>query len=106
LKGMVWANFVANKLLAFLATLLYGTTITDEATCYKVFRADVIKNIHLTCQRFEFCPEVTAKVLKKKYKLIEVPISYEGRTSLEGKKITWRDGLEAIWTILKWRFKR
>lgn len=106
LKGMVWANYLANKLLAFLATILYGTRITDEATCYKAFRADVIKNIHLTCQRFEFCPEVTAKVLKKKYRLIEVPISYEGRTTLEGKKITWRDGLEAIWTILKWRFKR
>jgi dolichol-phosphate mannosyltransferase len=106
LKGMQWANFVANKILAILATLLYGKRITDEATCYKVFRADVIKGIHLTCQRFEFCPEVTAKVLKRKYRLIEVPISYEGRTTLEGKKITWRDGLEAIWTIIKWRFRR
>jgi dolichol-phosphate mannosyltransferase len=106
LKGMVWANYIANKLLAFLATVLYGKRITDEATCYKAFRSDVIKNINLTCQRFEFCPEVTAKVLKKKHDLIEVPISYEGRTTLEGKKITWRDGLQAIWTIIKWRFKR
>ena len=106
LKGMGWSNFAANKILAFLATILYGRRITDEATCYKAFRADVIKNINLVCRRFEFCPEVTAKVLKKKYKLIEVPISYEGRTSLEGKKITWRDGFEAIWTIIKWRFRR
>ena len=106
LKGMQWSNYIANKLLAFLATILYGTRITDEATCYKVFRSDVIKNINLTCRRFEFCPEVTAKVLKKKFKLIEVPISYEGRTTLEGKKITWKDGVEAIWTIIKWRFKR
>ncbi|HEX9745115.1 MAG TPA: glycosyltransferase family 2 protein [bacterium] len=105
-EGMAFANYLANKILAWTATLLYGKYLTDEATCYKAFRKDVIGSIKLECQRFEFCPEVTSKVLKKKYKLIEVPISYTGRTTLEGKKITWWDGFEAIWTLLKYRFKR
>lgn len=105
-EGMVFANWLANRILAWTATILYGKYITDEATCYKAFRRDVIDSVNLSCQRFEFCPEVTSKVLRKKYRLIEVPISYIGRTTLEGKKITWWDGIEAIWTLLKYRFKR
>ena len=105
-EGMVFMNWLANRLLAIMATLLYGKHITDEATCYKAFRRDVIDSVELTCQRFEFCPEVTSKVLKKKYRLVEVPISYRGRTTLEGKKITWWDGIVAIWTLLKYRFRR
>jgi glycosyltransferase involved in cell wall biosynthesis len=105
-EGMAFANFVANKTLAILATILYGKHITDEATAYKAFRWDVIDSIDLTCHRFEFCPEVTSKILKKKYRLVEVPISYRGRTTLEGKKITWWDGIVAIWTLLKYRFRR
>jgi dolichol-phosphate mannosyltransferase len=104
-EGMKFMNLVANRMLAFFATLLYGKHLTDEATCYKVFRRDVLDSITLTCQRFEFCPEVTSKVLKKKYRLIEVPINYRGRTTLEGKKINWIDGVEAFWTLLKYRFK-
>jgi len=105
-EGMAFTNLVANRILALLATILYGKRITDEATAYKAFRRDVISSIELTCQRFEFCPEVTSKVLKRKFRLVEVPINYRGRTSLEGKKITWWDGIVAIWTLLKYRFRR
>jgi glycosyltransferase involved in cell wall biosynthesis len=105
-KGMVFVNWLANKILAWTATILYGKHITDEATAYKAFRRDVLDSIELTCHRFEFCPEVTSKVLRKRYRLVEVPVNYQGRTSLEGKKITWWDGIVAIWTLIKYRFKR
>jgi dolichol-phosphate mannosyltransferase len=104
-EGMSFAGLAANRILAFLATLLYGKHITDEATAYKAFRKDAIDSIELTCHRFEFCPEVTSKLLKKKYRLVEVPINYKGRTTLEGKKITWWDGMVAVWTLIKYRFK-
>src|SRR5258707_712132 len=78
--------------------------ISEEATCYKMFRADVLKSIRLTSNRFEFCPEVTAKVRKRGIRIHEVPISYYPRKVHEGKKIGWRDGLEAIWTLIKYRF--
>jgi hypothetical protein len=73
-------------------------------TCYKVFRADVIKGIPLHSRRFEFEPEITAKVLKRKHRIFEVPISYYGREYDEGKKISWRDGPKAAWTLIKYRF--
>lgn len=98
------ANYVANKLFAFLATVLYGVRVTDEATCYKAFRTDVIKSLELRCTRFEFCPEVTARLLKRGYRYAEVPIWYHARTHAQGKKITWKDGLECVWTLLKYRF--
>ena len=104
--GMALPNLVCNKLLAGLATLLYGTAISDEATAYKAFRRDAILGIKLKCQRFEFCPEVTAKVLRAGARLTEVPISYHGRTTAEGKKIGWKDGVEAIYTLVKYRFQR
>jgi len=92
------------KLLNLLTRLLYGTRITDEATCYKVFKTKVIRNIQLKCKRFEFCPEITAKLCKKGYRIHEVPISYMGRTFQEGKKINWQDGIQAIYTLIKYRF--
>jgi len=98
------ANYIANKVFAALATLLYRTKVTDEATCYKAFRTDIIKSIDLCANRFEFCPEVTARLLKRGYRYAEVPISYEARTHAQGKKITWVDGLECIWTLIKYRF--
>ncbi len=104
-EGMVFKNWLANRILALTATILYGRRITDEATAYKAFRRDVIDSVELTCHRFEFCPEVTSKVLKKRYRLVEVPIDYVGRTTLEGKKITWWDGVVAIWTLIKYRFR-
>jgi len=90
--------------ITFIANLLYNARITDEATCYKAFRADVIKGIKLRCTRFEFCPEVTAKVAKRGHKIMEVPITYSPRSFEEGKKIKMRDGIEAVWTLLKYRF--
>jgi dolichol-phosphate mannosyltransferase len=102
-KGMKLANWTANKILTFTANVLYGARLTDEATAYKAFRTDVIRSIRLKCLRFEFCPEVTAKLLRAGYKIHEVPISYNPRGVLEGKKIRWRDGVEAFWTLIRYR---
>jgi hypothetical protein len=96
-------NFIGIQILNFLVYVLYHAKITDEATCYKVFDRSVMNDINLKCRRFEFCPEFTAKVLKKGYKIYEIPISYAPRENLEGKKITWRDGLWAIYTLIKYR---
>ncbi len=90
--------------LNFTANLLYGTHLTDEATCYKVFRRELLQSLPLKCVRFEFCPEVTARVAKRGERILEVPISYQYRTRAQGKKIGWRDGLEALLTLLKYRF--
>lgn len=101
-KGFLF--FFGGNALTVAANLLFNAHITDEATCYKVFDATVLKGIKLDCKRFEFCPEVTAKVAKKGIKILEVPISYYPRSIEEGKKIRWKDGFEAIWTLLKYRF--
>jgi dolichol-phosphate mannosyltransferase len=101
---MRFANYYANKLFALMATILYGVRVSDEATCYKAFRTDVLKSLDLRCNRFEFCPEVTARLLKRRYRFIEVPIWYKARTHAQGKKITWRDGIECIWALIKYRF--
>lgn len=100
------ANYLANRILALAASILFGARITDEATCYKAFRADSIKSMHLTCKRFEFCPEVTAKFLRSGVKIHEVPIRYTARTVEHGKKIGAWDGVVALWTLLKFRFLR
>ena len=103
-RGMRFPHRLFNSVAALLANLLYRAGLTDEATCYKVFRADVIKAIPLKCERFEFCPEVTAKVRKRGFTIHEVPISYEARSIGAGKKIRWWDGVEALWALLKYRF--
>ena len=103
-RGMKWTNWLANKILTRTANLLFGAGITDEATAYKAFRADVLKSMRLECLRFEFCPEVTAKVRRLGHKIHEVPISYNARSILEGKKIRWQDGVQALWTLVKYRF--
>ena len=97
-------NYIANKTFALIASILYHTEITDEATCYKAFRSEVLQSLDLRCLRFEFCPEVTARLLKRGFRYAEVPIWYEARTYAQGKKITWKDGLECIWTLVKYRF--
>jgi glycosyltransferase involved in cell wall biosynthesis len=104
-EGMRWPNRLINRLLAWMANLLFGARITDEATCYKVFKTEVLKELPLRCTGFEFCPEITARVLKRGYRIVEVPISYRARTHEEGKKINWRDGVRAIWTLLRYRFR-
>ncbi len=98
-------NFIANRLLAGYTNLLYGTRITDESTGYKAFSTQLITGLDLRCEGFEFCPEVTAKVLRAGYHIHEVPVSYFPRTKKEGKKLRfWSDGLLAAWTLLKYRF--
>jgi glycosyltransferase involved in cell wall biosynthesis len=103
ITDMHFFNYIANKILALTASLLFFTWITDEGTCYKVFKADVLKSLDLKCTGFDFCPEVTAKVRKRGYKIVEVPISYRGRSTDEGKKIRWQDGLKAFLTLIKYR---
>ena len=102
------ANIVTQWLtkLGIPTRFVHGERITDEATCYKAFKSDVSLSMELSCERFEFCPEVTAKVLKGPYSFMEVPIFYEGRSVEEGKKIGWRDAVEAITTLVKYRFKK
>jgi len=97
-------HYLGNKLLTFITNVLYNAILSDMETCYKIFRADVIKSFQIKSNRFDFEPEITAKVLKRKYKLYEMPISYYGRDFAEGKKITWRDGFAAIWALVKYRF--
>lgn len=94
------------RLLSFLANLLYGLNITDEPTCYKMAKMDIMKRLDLKCERFEFCPEMTAKVARLGEKIIEIPISYNPRSIEEGKKIRWVDGIEAVWTLIRYRFWR
>jgi len=103
-KTMLFWHAVGNKLLTLVTNVLYDTILSDMETGYKVFAADVIKDIPLRAKRFELEPEVTAKVLKRGHRIYEVPISYTGREFDEGKKITWRDGFIALWTLFKYRF--
>lgn len=103
-KNMFFWHWVGNKFLSLVTDLLYNTTLTDMETCYKLIRTDIIKAIPLKSRRFEFEPEITAKLLKRRVRIFEVPISYAGREFEEGKKITWRDGFSALWTLFKYRF--
>lgn len=103
-KGMALPNKVVNVLLAMAVRVLYAHRVTDEATCYKAFRTDLLRKMNLQCQRFEFCPEVTAKAIRLGEKIVEVPISYVPRTKAAGKKIRWTDAPDAFWTLLKHRF--
>ncbi len=98
-------NFIANRILAIYTNLLYRCRITDESTGYKAFSTELITRLDLTCEGFEFCPEVTAKILRAGYRIYEVPVSYFPRTKKEGKKLRfWSDGFFAAWTLLKYRF--
>jgi len=103
-SGHIFA--IGGIFLTWLTNLLYGIKISDEPTCYKMIDAKLLKDLNLKCERFEFCPEVTAKVAKRGIRIHEVPINYYPRHKDEGKKINWKDGLEAIWTLVKYRFKK
>jgi glycosyltransferase involved in cell wall biosynthesis len=103
-KAMLFWHMLGNKFLTLLTNVLYNAILSDMETCYKAFRADVIRGIPLRAKRFEFEPEITAKVLKRRHRIFEVPISYYGREYEEGKKISWRDGPKAAWTLIKYRF--
>jgi glycosyltransferase involved in cell wall biosynthesis len=104
--GMRTANFVANRMLTVTANLLYGMSITDEATCFKLFETALLRELGLTCTGFEFCPEVTAKLGRRKIPIVEVPIAYTARAIEEGKKVRWTDGVEAMWVLMKHRLGR
>jgi len=95
---------LGNKFVTLITNILYNTNITDMETGYKVFRQEVLEKIHLKAKRFDFEPEFTAKILRVGYQIYEVPISYFGRKHIEGKKLTWRDGIIAMWTLIRYRF--
>src|SRR5690606_37090149 len=103
-KAMLFWHMVGNKALTLVTNLLYDTILSDMETCYKVFKTEVIKPISIRSRRFEVEPELTAKILKRGIRIYEVPISYNGREYEEGKKITWKDGFIALWTLVKYRF--
>ena len=97
-------HYLGNRLLTFITNVLYNTMLSDMETCYKVMRTDVLRSMELKSNGFGIEPEITAKVFKRRYRVYEVPISYDGRGYDEGKKITWRDGVVALWVLLKYRF--
>ena len=101
--AMFW-HMVANKLLTLMTNILYDTILSDMETGYKVFRKEVVEDMTIHAKRFEFEPEFTAKILKRKYRIFEVPITFNPRDYSEGKKIGLRDAFEAIWTLIKYRF--
>lgn len=104
-RAFNFLNMLGNKFLTLITNLLYNTILTDMETCYKMFKVEVFDNIHIHSNRFDFEPEITAKVLKRGYRVFEVPISYSGRDREEGKKLNpWRDGLPALWALIKFRF--
>jgi glycosyltransferase involved in cell wall biosynthesis len=103
-RNMLFLHWVGNRFLSLVTNVLYNTTLSDMETCYKLFDRALIDSIPLRAQRFEFEPEVTAKILRRGIRIYEVPISYTGREFDEGKKITWRDGFVALWTLVKYRF--
>lgn len=92
-----------NKFVTWITNVLYNTNITDMETGYKVFRRSVLGGITIHAKRFDFEPEFTAKILKSGHQIYEIPISYFGRKFSEGKKLTWRDGVVALWTLIKYR---
>lgn len=102
--SFILTHFIGNKLLTFITKLLYRTSLTDMETCYKTFKAEFIKNVEIKSNRFDFEPEITAKILKSGARFCEYPISYYGREHSDGKKITWKDGFHAIWALFKFRF--
>lgn len=100
----MFVYMLGNKFVTLVTNILYNTNITDMESGYKVFRRSVLKDMNIQAKRFDFEPEITAKVLKAGYQILEVPISYFGRKFTEGKKLTWRDGVIAVWTLLRYRF--
>src|SRR5260370_8006553 len=97
-------HYVANRALTLLSDIFTNLKLTDMETCYKVFRKEVLAGVQVKSNRFGFEPEITAKIAKHKWRIYEVPISYAGRTYEEGKKITWKDGLQALWCIIRYKF--
>lgn len=103
-RNMLFWHMLGNKILSLITNILYNTTLSDMEVCYKLFKKEALEDIRLTANQFDFEPEITAKILKKGIRIYEVPISYAGREYHQGKKITWQDGVKAIWVLFRERF--
>jgi glycosyltransferase involved in cell wall biosynthesis len=103
-RVFLFTHYLGNRLLTLLTNILYNTMLTDMETCYKVMRTDVLRSMTLRSDGFGIEPELTAKIFKRDYRVYEVPITYDGRGYDEGKKIGWRDGVVALWVLLRHRF--
>jgi glycosyltransferase involved in cell wall biosynthesis len=103
-RVFLFTHYLGNRLLTLLTNVLYNTMLTDMETCYKVMRREVLEGLNLTSNGFGIEPEMTAKIFKRGFRVYEVPITYDGRSYEEGKKIGWKDGVVALWVLLKQRF--
>jgi len=103
-RNMLFLHWLGNRFLSLVTNVLFNTTLSDMETCFKLFDRQLLDGIGLRADRFDFEPEITAKVLRRGIRIYEVPISYTGREVHEGKKINWRDGITALWTLIKYRF--
>ena len=103
-RVFLFTHYLGNLFLTFLTNVLYNTMLTDMETCYKAMRVEVLRSFTLNSNGFGIEPELTAKIFKRGYRVYEVPITYDGRGYEEGKKITWRDGVVALWVLVKYRF--
>lgn len=104
LKNFIPSHYFGNRLVTAISNLFTRLNLTDMETCYKVFKSPIIKQINIKSNRFGFEPEITAKIAKRKYKIVELPISYKARSFSEGKKISWKDGISAIYHIVRFSF--
>lgn len=104
-RNMFFWHLIGNQFLTFVTNLLYNTTLSDMETCYKLMPVTLARSLNLQAKHFEFEPEVTAKILKRGIRIWEVPISYAGREYEQGKKISWKDGIPALWVLVKERFR-
>jgi glycosyltransferase involved in cell wall biosynthesis len=104
-RNMLLLHWIGNRFLSMVTNVLYNTTLSDMETCYKLVERDLLCGLRLRSDRFDIEPEITAKLLKRGVRIYEVPISYSGREFEEGKKLTWRDGMSALWTLLVYRFR-
>jgi glycosyltransferase involved in cell wall biosynthesis len=103
-RVFLFTHYFGNRILTLLTNMLYNTILSDMETCFKAMRVDVLRSMTLRSNRFGIEPELTAKIFKRRYRVYEVPITYDGRGYEDGKKITWKDGVVAVWTLLKYRF--
>ena len=105
-RVLYYWHSLGNHFLTLLSNLLTGLNLTDMETCYKAFRTDLLKTIPIRSSGFGLEPEITSKIAKRRFRIYEVPINYHGRTYTEGKKISWKDGVQALWVLLKYRHRR
>jgi glycosyltransferase involved in cell wall biosynthesis len=103
-RAFLYLHYLGNKFLTLITNILYNTILTDMETCFKAIRGDIVRDLTLREKRFGIEPEITAKLFKRGCRVYEVPITYQGRGYEEGKKISWKDGLRALWVLFKYRF--